>query len=238
MLQVITAARFAQLSGGSNFYKPLIIPVFYDYKQDASVLNQLIHTNHWGDYETVGSEQEKLAIQTLGLATPDVFQTADVDDPKTTSIIEQLRPGQILLLSLGPLPKIVFDGIYNHVGINIWPQIREGQNTFNSLLLTGKPHFRCQDKNDVWELGYDLITDISFKDRLKKLYSDAGFCRAGSWSKNPNIYQELGELMIESQMAESGISHYFQAIKAETEKPENDRIRRGLEEALFTLQSN
>src|SRR3989338_5447333 len=227
ILQIITAARYAQLHGKNNFYKPLIIPVFFDYQKEAEQISQIINHNNWGDYETPGSEQARAIINQLSL--PQSFSIADVKDKETIQRIKQLRPGQVLLLSLGTLPKDVFDGLYTYTDSNIWPQIREGANSFNSLILTGRPHFRCLDN---WEIGFDLIEDQSLKSHFENFYQKNGICDGmNTWQANNDIYKTLGEFIIDAANKNSSLSHYFEQLKTEAEKPENDRIYYALEEA-------
>lgn len=235
MLQIITGARYAQLYGPRDYNKPLVILVLYDYKKEADELMQLIQSDTWGKYEKPGAEQARAIIKKLGLNLPDVFSTSTISDADAIKKIEQLQPGQILLLAMEPLPSIVFDGLYTHVGNNIWPQIREGQNTLNNLFLTGKPHFRCRDLGG-FEPGLDLIADPSLKMQLKGFYRTdynerPGFC-AGleTWQQNSEIYQTLGQLIIDAKNSNSNFSRYFQDLKRDATKPENDRIRNGLDE--------
>ncbi len=61
---------------------------------------------------------------------------AGLGEPSTSALLENLHANQILLLSMGPLPKVVFDGLYTHTAENVWPQIREGASTLNDLILS------------------------------------------------------------------------------------------------------
>lgn len=233
ILEIITAARYAQLTGPASFRtRALIIPVFYDYQKEANLLMQFLVTDNWGKYETPGMENARKVLKDLALAS--VFSIADISDPKTTKIISDLKPGQILLLSLGSLPKTVFDGIYNHTDTNIWPQVREGANSFNTLALTGRPHFRCGGWE--WDIGYDLVTDPALKVRLQDFYGK--FCRgASTWRDHSDTYQSMADFMIEAQNLNSPFSLYFKHIKEEAAKPENDRIRFALEGILSMVNS-
>lgn len=239
ILQIIAGTRYAQLKGSDEMHKPLIIPVFYNYDEEANQLIKLVQSDNWGQYEKSGAVQARKIIKELDLSNPQVFSVANIADPYTIKRLQTLRSGQILLLSMGPLPKTIFDGLFTNTGPNIWPQIREGASSFSSLVLTGRPHIRCRgDDAAAWEIGYDLVHDQALKTRLQKLYS-GGFCQSmQTWVDNTNVYQVLGELIIEGNNLNSPFSHYFQDLKIEAEKPENDRIRLGLEKAMKIVNEN
>jgi len=241
MIQIITGARYAQLNGPDEFNnKPLVIPVFYHYQEELKQLMQLIHYNNSALFSEAGAHQMRDAIERAELSRPGVFSVADISHGNTTGIINELQNNQILLLSVGSLPKVVFDGLYTYTGKNIWPQLREGANSFNSLISTGRPHIRCGtlvDSSRIWEIGYDQISDLSLKFRLEHFYEDVlpsrrtkrvlnvGFCQGmGTWSRNGNIDSALGALIMHANNYNSSLSHYFLKLKDDASKPENDRI--------------
>lgn len=192
MLQIIAAARYVQQQE-VNSTKPLIIAVFYNYDQETQKLNQMIHDDNWEEmidkrkarakayplypFTEAGITQARDTIKKLGLK--DVFSIASLSQTGTINLFQQLKnpkkTQQIILLSMGSsLPKTIFDGIYTHTAENIWPQIRQGANSFSSLVTTGKPHFRCANYggSDIvgWEIGYDSITDPVLQNRLHNFY--------------------------------------------------------------------
>lgn len=241
ILQVITGARYAQLFGSAEMQKPMIIPVFYDYMNDAKELDALMQSDNWGEYEEQGGDQMRAAINMLGLKKPNTFLLAALSDNDAIRKIQSLQPGQILLLSMGPLPKIVFDGIYAHDASNVWPQMREGEGSLSMLILRGHPQLRCEDyfpdqdddKNYTkWEPEFNLVKGDALKLRLQTFYGRHGFCARHIWITHPDIYKDIGQFIIESRDANSAFSKYFSDLRYEAYKPENDRIHRGLEEAM------
>jgi len=239
MLQIIAGARYAQLNGGDDANKPLIISVFYDYTLEAQHLQMLLNSDNWGAEEKPESSLERTIIKSLGLKNALIF--SGINDPDASNKILNLKPNQILLLWLGPLPKNIFDGLYNHTDTNIWPAIREGASSLNSQLLTGKAHFRCASTrmrgmpgSESWEIGYDLIDDSAFKNRLSNFYDR--FCSDTNtlipWANKPETFVELGQLIIESLNSNTPISQYFSKIKDEALKPENDKVHYDIEQAI------
>jgi len=246
MLRIIAGVRYAQLQDRALSEKPIILTVFYDYKIEMQLLSQFLQNDNWGKYERPGSETARKVLKELDIKN--VLQFASLSDVDASSRIQNLKPGQILLLSVEPLPKIAFDGIYNYTDENILPAIREGANTLNTLILNGKPHFRCGDgyHSDAWELGYDyLMTDIPFKNQFSDLtqnlcvhdedtqsWSDV----KSHWITNENLYRQLGDMILESRKSDSAISLYFRNLKNDVTKPENDRIRYVLTEVIKILE--
>lgn len=234
MLEVIAGARFAQLFDLQHLQKPLIIPVFYNYTKEADGLTQLIDGKLWKSITLPEAKPAARMIEALGLRHH--FSTANIDDPSAIRQIQTLKHGQILLLSVGPLPKVVFDGIYTHTGDNVWPQIREGANSFNSLILTGKPHFRCAG-SEGWEIGFDLVKDARLKNQLQNFYNyQNGFCRSEAWQNTHNsAVINLGKFIMEANNPHSSLSNYFTQLKATALKPENDRIQFALTGVIALL---
>jgi len=239
ILQVLTAARVVQLSEG-QFAKPIVVAVYYNYKTEIDELNGLLNSTNWGEYEASGGPQARDAINAVKLNDSRVFSMASVGDPDVNQKIKSLAPGQVLLLATGPLPKVVFDGLYSYTGANILPAIREGEGTLSMLLQTGLPHFRCTSFFDPdegnWELGFDLVKDPKLKQELTSFYGENGFCDIDSWKNNPGIYKKLGGYMIDAKKLTSPISKYFTDLKADTANLRNDRIYRGLEEAVKVIE--
>ena len=231
MLGVIAAARYAEVHD-SELQKPLIIPVFYDITREAKELFDLINDKNWDQYQFPGKEKARAALHDLNVA--DYFEIANLTDPDAANKILNLKNGHILLLSVGSLPKVVFDAIYNYDATNVWPQIREGENTFNTLLLTGRPHIRVSMPSETnWE-----PTDVGFGpnvfDKSKQLdekFNHFIFPGEKFWADlQPEV--TLGNYIIDAQDHSSLLSQYFAWLKKEALKKENDRIYYLLEQGM------
>ena len=254
ILQTLAGAHDAQLIGMPPFQKGLIIAVFDRFQPYAENLLHLMQSNDWGFYEKEGADRARQAIHDLKLSQ--VISVADVDDVNTIDKIKSLTKGQMLILSLGTLPKMVFDGLYTHTDSNIWPQVREGAGSFSTLILTGRPHFECGDAMSFytpynWTAGFDLIADEKLKTAMQTFYdAKNGYCGCTydkhdpsktncliSWGKYTN-YQQFGQFVLAANDPSSPLSLYFQALKADALKPENDRIRYALEGVMDVLNQN
>ncbi len=240
IMTVLAAARYAQLSNRSALMRPMVIAVFYNYEQELHEIEHFINED-WGDYESQGGTEARAVLATLGLNNKNIFSTASVTDPDINSKLQALKPGQIMLLSMGVLPKTVFDGLFTYTADNILPPIREGEGTLNILLTTGHPHFRCEDEfgegSDRWELDLSLVSDSELRNKLALFYGENGFCSSNSWKTDPLFYTKLGDLIIQAQDPASSLVRYFQDVKQDASIKENDRIYRGLEEALKVVNS-
>ncbi|OGT38189.1 MAG: hypothetical protein A3F11_07310 [Gammaproteobacteria bacterium RIFCSPHIGHO2_12_FULL_37_14] len=255
ILQTIAGARYAQLMGPADLKKPIVIAVFYNYINDAKTILQLIHSKHWGDLEIAGAVDARAAIHQLKLE--ESVSIADIEDPATITTLQTVKPGQILLLSMGTMPKNVFDGIYNYTADNILPQVHEGAGTFSTLMQTGRPHFECAARSGVfandteryeWTPGFDLVSDPLLKVTLQQLYNQqAGYCGliisddgqheqydfSLPWKQR--TYQTLGQLIIDTKDKNSAFSKYFVDLQRDVQNPENDRVRYALEEVVKQL---
>lgn len=258
MLQTIAGARYAQLNGSADLGKPLIIAMFDNYHPYAEQLMKLIHSDNWGAFEKPGVEIIRNAIQQTRLAG--AISIANATSADAVEKMKSLKPGEILILSLGPLPKLVFDGLFCMQKENIWPPIAEGAGTLALLTLTGKPYFECGDRgtrywNDSyytnWTMGYDSISDPELKAKMQHFYDIHNGYGGTQYIPSPdqttngtynyllpwsnNIYQELGEFIIAAADPSSSFSRYFQFLNKSTEVPENDRIYYAFREMIPLL---
>lgn len=236
ILGVISGGRYAQLHMPDGIKKPLIIAAYMDYDKEANEVVKFLHSKELADYHFTGKENAKKMLDELQVSS--IFDIANITNPGTEQKLLHLQPGQILLLSLGALPKVVFDGIYNYTAENSWPQIREGENTKNSLLMTGRPHIRIAPSEEgAWELAdagfgpdvFDTTKNLSHK------YHDFVFYNAVFWDKQPPT-EMLGNYIIDAQDPNSQLSRYFEWLKIQALKPENDRIYAGLKAAIEKIK--
>ena len=251
ILQVIAGARYAQLHGDKSFNKPLVIAIFDNYQVMSKQLLDLLKQDTWGNYEQPGAEKARQVLRELNVAS--ALSSADLNDPASVNQINQLQDGNILLLSVGPLPKPLFDGLYNHIDTNIWPQVYEGAGTFSALNFTGRPRFECADTSVLqepneegvsWTLGFNQIQNMPLKQRMQSFYSlSNGFCGSLETSSNGRkfnflspwrykIHETLGQFIIEAMDERSDFSAYFHDVKGFVFRPEQDRVLYALEEVI------
>lgn len=229
ILQIIAAIRYAQIRTNNP---AIVIPVFYNYQEEVTELLALINNKTWQDDTKPGVENLKKALEVLKVAN--VFSSANLSDKDACEKINNIQPGKILLLSMGRLPKIVFDGLYMHTADNIWPAIREGENSMHHLISLGIPHVYCGTPHSVgWKHDLELSDDTDFKKHMTEMYSEKGICRGmDGWKTNPYSYRQLGKFFIEAKKPNSSISKYFHRLQQEALKPENDRVLYAVEEVL------
>jgi hypothetical protein len=256
MLQTIAGARYAQLMGPTELHKPLIIAFFDNYENYASELLAIIKTGNWGAFEHPESEKAKKIIRELGLA--DAISIASMNDPETIQKINALQPNQILLLSIGSLPKIVFDGLYTHHQSNIWPAVYEGAGSFSMLSLLPIARFECADTSihfgkdlpeSTWTAGFDLIKNPTLKEEMTNFYhSHDGYC-GSTYTGYPApvnfmrawetlMYQKLGQFIIAANDPQSAFSQYFLELHAAALNPANDRVRYALEDVVKIINND
>lgn len=240
MLGVISGARYAQMQQKDNSEKPVIIVVFKSYQQTAHDLAQIINHKQWNQYDFDGKQQAMETIEKQQISSQ--FDIANITDKDAEQKLLHLQPGQILLLTLGKLPKIVFDGIYNHTANNIWPAIREGENAKNSLVLNGKPHMRMTSvpgEEQIWEPSAVGFGPNNFdpNNTLNQKFNNLVFQTEQFWTKLQPT-ELIGNYILEAQDANSSLSKYFAWLKEQALKPENDRIYSGLEETIKALNNS
>lgn len=218
---------------------------------DATKKNGLEETRIANEIE-IAKQNIRDALASLDL--PGNFIVANIQDPQTPEIIKNLTPGKIYLLTMGPLPKIVFDGIYDHTGGNVWPQIREGESSLDSLVITGKPHIRCEGRDaNVWEPGFNNMSP-PLKNALEKFYgimlpgnSDPSnwnnttscFCEGmKTWFQYKTVYQDLGSFFIDASNPNSLFSNYFKELKYDALNYKNDSIYTLLQEGIASYSND
>lgn len=251
MLQTIAGARYAQLIGPAELRKPLIIAVYDNYEKYANELLSMIKSENWGAFENSETEKAKKVIRELGLS--DVMFTANMNDPDTIQKINSLQSGQILLLSVGSLPKTVFDGLFTHHQSNIWPAVYEGAGSFSMLSLLPIARFECADTSihieeddlpeSTWTAGFDLIVDPALKEEMTNFYhSHDGYC-GSTYAGYPSpvnfmrpwetqMYQKVGRFIIAANDKQSSFSQYFLKLYTMALNPENDRVRYALQDVV------
>lgn len=234
MLGIISGVRNAQLHKTNNTRKPVIVAVFKNHSQTANDLEQLINNQRWNEYDFPGKQKAREVIEKQQLMN--AFEVTNLSDPDAEQKLSHLQANHILILELGSLPKIVFDGIYNHTAPNIWPAIREGENAKNSLVLTGRPHLRVTTNDGDWEPSLVGFGPDQFdsQNKLNEKYNNLAFPAQDFWVKlQPD--EMIGHYILDAIDSGSDLSKYFIWLKEQALKPENDRIYSGLSEVINKL---
>jgi len=237
MLGIISGVRHAQTQTQENLNKPVIIVVFKNYNETAKDLTNIIKNDAWDNYNFKGKENAEKMIKNQQLHT--VFESVNIADIDAKKKLSNLRSGSVLLLTLGSLPKTVFDGLYTHTGSHIWPAIREGENAKNSLILNGKPHFLITDDETTWEPSSVGFGPDNFdkNNLLNKKYNNMVFVTSKFWTELQPT-ELISEYVTEAQTPASSLSKYFAWLKEQAVKPENDRILSAFEVVAEKLRAS
>ncbi len=250
LLNIILGARYAQLHGGEEFKKPLVIGAFFDFDRE----NKFIKFNYDRDIKNIdifcsffnpnletifkhypGGEKAKAAIKKLKLKN--ALHISEIRNKNTKTLLDQINEKNILLVSFPSLPKIVFDALYsNHHNL---PAVREGASSFTTLITNSNPHLHC--RSDMpWEiLNKKNNKDLLYK-KLKKINQlickenygmDLNF---SSWEKYP-IDEIIGKFIISARQKNSILSKFFHDFQKNVTDPSNDRILLDLSEAANML---
>jgi hypothetical protein len=230
-INVILAARYAQLNGSPKMHKPLVIAAFFEINPAMSI--QLAGLLSDKSFQTeLGAEwgnEVRHTIQDLQLVNH--LQIAKLSNPATKNIMLQLKENEILLLYMGKIPKIIFDGLFTQTGSNIWPVVREGASSLTGILPTGKPHIHCQQPGSetvvTWDIDLDLATP-ALRKRLEEVNSaicpSSEDINLGRERKTAEITRVVGEYIIEALRPNSEISIFFRELKQQALNQSNDRI--------------
>jgi len=216
--QLIVGARYAQEKGGEIFNRPLVLAHF-------STMSEKIKT------DLLAAKSDLGVVRIIDLADADAEQR-----------MAELTSGDILIVNLGKLPNIVFDGLFAQTGPNIWPRVREGASSLLATLLTGLPHIHyavSENMFGAWDINL-AAAPLELQKRLKTLQSaltECGYesCPDYSLAEVKNI---LGSFIIDAQNPESDVANFFRKIKADALLPENDRYAIGLQVAAWAVNCN
>jgi hypothetical protein len=229
IFKFIFGARLAQMREGSSHLtmKPLILPVFYNYTDEIKSINTIIQHNDWGTDRNL-AELFRLGPLNTHLDLAKHFKIADLNDASSIHVINSLKPGEILLLSMGELPQILFNGLYVTGSDSIIAHVYEGENTFNSITsVSNKPFLRAGD----WKLmnyGYEPRDNI-LHDSFKKYDTTTDFDEMVLW---------VAEFLISSRDPQSSISKYFKWLYAQSQSIQNDRLMLLMIKTITELEKN
>jgi hypothetical protein len=212
LIEMMAGARYAQLR--SENVDPIIIVYFGDL--DPLALMEIYSTLNFAPSLSARRELENLHLSSV-VTINSLYESSTINN------IQQIKRGEILLITTGNLPQEVFNSLYTHTGPNILLQVREGQSTFVSLLPTGRPHLRC---GGTWELGIEDIEDH----RLQKHFSDVSLVcgeKDEAWDI-VDVPSVIGEYILDAQNPRSNLSLYFNELSLKSQNRNNDRILYGL----------
>ena len=157
------------------------------------------------------------------------FKIDSLSNSSSIKIIENLAPGEILLLSMGDLPQVLFNGLYVRGSKkSILVHGYEGENTRNAILSgSNKPFLRFHDW-DFADYGYGPRDKI-----LARSYEE--YDASHDFILH---YQWVANFIIDSRRKNSAISQYFVWLYQEARRPENDRIMSILNMTIDMLEKN
>lgn len=237
LFNIISGARYAQQHGKKTLLnRPLIIVCYYDIaiEKKHSLENYLngqfdFLLNQFNQAE-LSDVQHTIALiraHINQLNLPNTVQIASLSDPHVIKSMDQLKPGQILLLSTGLLPKNVFDGLYTYHASHILAPVREGASTLSSLLpTTGKAHIYCAGQR-TWEMDFSLANPV-LKERLEKMGRHTCSMDTKKWLASwgqINLPEMIGWYLIDAADQDSELAQVFIKQRVLALKPENNRIQ-------------
>lgn len=249
LINMVAGARYAQLHGGNRLRRPLVMGAFFDLTREnfyqrmqynigvsnLDIFNRLVMQDDWAGYEDLaGASEAQAAIRDLNLQQS--VRVAFMNDTGLDERIAALTSDEILLVSLPPLPKVVFDGLFTHHASNIFPPVREGASSLTSLVsVTGRPHIHCRSERD-WDINLDLAPQVLLPEL--KGFNEI-ICRE-RYTANLNfeawqrlsIDKIIAMFIVEAFKPNSILSQYFLHLKDHALQPENDRIAQDLNDAV------
>lgn len=228
ILEYIAAARYAQLHCEKIAKKPIVIPVFYNYEKELGIIYNILVKKEWGEYrkwrDQNGGSTLDHYFESLNLAK--IFKKTALADSDSIDIISNLVPGEILLVSVGKVPQVVFNGLYIDGGGTILTSIYEGANTLNALLSNGyKPFLRSASQELI--KGYYGPKESTLLKSYIYYEFETSFIKRCEWT---------GNFVLSAQNDDSLLSKYFAWLYETARKPENNRLLNSLHQAITLLE--
>lgn len=231
MLNYIVGVKLAQLNGPKELRdKPILLPVFVDYRSEAKILKQAIQYICRNDGNIINE-----VVKDLKLDKTESLRMLDISFKDIRKSLSTLSPNSIVLISVGKLPNNLFNAIYPHIAT--LPPVLEGENTKNLLISeTNKPFLRLIPW--FFSPGSTGPKEYYPNDKLLKRYQEyddtnflsvEGFVHSAKW---------ISEFIIDSLNPQSDICQYFNWLHEEAIKPKNDRVVYALNKAITYLTEN
>ena|SRR5579862_3528893 len=224
ILHYICGAAQALADDPTLAKKPLIIPVFYDYEEELEIIKNIIMKNDWGNYKNWQKRHPDAALYLKSLDLKNKFKVANLKDKNAILEMNELQPGEIMLLSTGKQPQTLFNGLYLDAGGTALTHVFEGENTRNALLSSRhKPFLR----SEPWNLdNFGLKPNKQLQKKYDAYDSNKDFLIQSKW---------IADFILAAQKNNSEIKEYFDYIYDEALNPENDRIISTIKEGINIL---
>jgi len=202
-------------------------------------LSKRIHHDDWQDdseYPNVNLLREE--IKRLGLARNLTFIPWD---EKLFYNLRRLNKGQIAIVELPKMPKVLFDAFYITIARRLTQglpglAVREGAGTLNNGLTdAGVPHLRFYGKNSRYDIYYPNAPAL-IQAWLEALHQNITLTRE---SRHKFNYQNhlIADFISKSFDPDSDVSQYFKAYAEYARNPKNQRLAQALEAVVDALNT-
>lgn len=230
MTHYLAGIKYAQLTNAPALQnKAFVLPVFYDYRHECNAITSFVNHDTNMQLPPVVARYFK----TLNLRADIIC--VDISDKNFRYILNHLKPGQILIVSMGnKMPQNIFDAIYVY-GATL-PQVHEGENTRYLLMrATNKPFLRSEtwiyspDSHgpEKWYPSASLIKRYAAYHQMNSFYMET-ILEKSEWIMN---------FILDSLKPDSELSLYFNKLHEESNKPENDRVVLALNSVVNSISS-
>lgn len=231
LLNLLLGVRYAQLHGLS---KPVVLALLFDLSLEVlNDLKKLIFSLLWvsvsKNFDDPMAAKVRSSIHNLALDR--AFHTVPLSN-LSSSIISSWTNDDVVLISIGKLPRDSFNYFFAYQSSVMLPSVFEGASAFNLLSTTSKrPHLYCGGLDPYWPLNFSSAS-VQLRNQFMNLTRHA--CQEPkywltSW-KNIDVAELIGMFLLQSQDPESELSKFFQEHYDELLK--SDRIMSGLVPAV------
>ncbi len=201
---VVSALRVAVAERSDLFTKPIVIPVFAgfeDENKNALFLEKL----------------KALEVEHLS-----------AENSEASERLTQLRPGEILVVHVGPMPTEVFDAIFKRATL---PALLLGKNLTSMLLNQGLPFLNVI--GSTFGLA-PLRAQLSSSER--QLVESAFMALDSRSSREMQTSKPIARYFIDIQYPQSSLRVAFQAAKADAKSLNSDLMGQALIELIHAFE--